>query len=155
MISDTITLVVTMIGLFIFAFIGNATYMFFNDAIQEDNTFTDSIKSDVQYRSGEYASVWDNVIFLTFIALWLVALMASFLINTHPVFYVISILSFVFIVIIGGVLAIFIDDIVNDTHLSPYTEGFPKTLFLVENLVAVLFGVAFTIGLVLFGKTQV
>lgn len=155
MISDTISLIVTMIGLFIFAFIGNATYMFFNDAIQADDTFTDSIKSDVQYRSGEYASVWDNVIFLTFIALWLVALMASFLINTHPVFYVIAILSFVFVVIIGGVLAIFIDDIVNDAELSPYTEGFPKTLFIVENLVAVLFGVALTIGLILYGKTQV
>lgn len=149
-------LVVLIIVVFVFAVValfGGYIYNELNDEIQADTDFSTEAKASSQSVNDGYAVWFDNAIFFTIILLWIGLLITSFMIDTHPIFFIITVIFMIFVFIVGMSVSNAYDDIVSDSDLSGYSSNFPKTTFIFNNFLVVLIFIGLSTAAALYAKS--
>ena len=99
-----------------------------------------------------YPSVFDGIFVFVFIMLWIMVIIASFLIDTHPIFFGISLILLIFIFAASVMLANFFDEYFSDAEFGSVTDNFPMTVWIIEHYLMFTIGIGSTILLSLYGK---
>lgn len=155
MIIDSLTILVFIV---LFAIITIIIMPFFNDInndIQNSTDMNNQSKEVVQDVYNTYPSIMDSGFILFFVLLWILVIVASFNIEAHPIFLVISIIALTFIVIVAALVTNVYEETIEDPDIITYQSSFPMTVFVMGHLPYFIIAVAFSILIALFGKNQI
>lgn len=123
-----------------------------NADIQADSDMTAEAKNVTGNLYTIYPSLMDNLFLFAFVLFIVFVLISVFLIDTHPVFFVIAFILLISVFIVGIFLANAYDDIASDNTVSQYANSFPYTSWVTNHLVELIIAVGLMIGLAMFLK---
>lgn len=141
-----------LIVLIIIGIVGLMIFTDLNDDFQADPTNAQVAKDIVQEAYDQYPSMWDDIIITVFIGLWLFALISAYFIDTAPLFFVVSIVLMILLLIFVVYLSNGAYEIFTDTDFEPFYEQFPKTNFIFENLLIMMIMIAGSVSLTLYAR---
>ena len=151
-ILDTLTILVVILAFGIITVYSNQIFGDVNTDIQASDTMSNESKAQVQALYTRFPDVMDGLFVFMFILLWAVALLMSYLIDSHPVFFILSIVLLVFVIFIGGILANTYEDVISEDSISAYAAEFPMMNYIITHIIEFTVAIAFSIGVVLYGK---
>lgn len=122
-----------------------------NDAISDGDLSADAQKV-LTDNQRDFPIMMDNAALFLFIGLWAVVIILSFLIDTYPVFFWISFILLVLVLIVAGYLANAADEIFSDSSLNAYYMDFPKSAWLINHFVLVALVVTISILIAMYAK---
>ena len=101
-----------------------------------------------------YPKIFDSLIVFVFVALWIMGIIASLMIDSNPLFFGITMLLLVFVIISSIYIANFYDDITSQDTLSTAAAVFVKTNFIFNHLLQISILISLSIALVLYAKMK-
>ena len=146
-----------LIVIFVFALIsifGGYIFENLNDEVQADEDFNTLTKTTMSGVQSSYNASFDGVIVFGLILLWIMAIVASFMIDSHPAFFIISLILLVFVLIAAGVLSNVYEDLSADPELEGTFASFSMTTFIMTHLVEFLVVVIVTVSISLYAKSR-
>jgi len=146
---DSLTIVIV---LFVFGLISVLTYSFlqdFNSDIQSSD-LNNATKERVEILSNDYPSFMDSFFLVALILLWIGSLIASYVVDSNPLFLIVTIFLLIFLLFFGGVMSNAWDEISSEGEIE--VNAFPVTNWVLSNLVIIVLIIGFSIAIVLYGK---
>jgi len=146
---DGLTIVIV---LFVFGLISVLTYSFlddFNSDIQTSD-LNNATKERVGILTNDYPSFMDSFFLVALILLWVGSLIASYVVDSNPLFLIVTIFLLIFLLFFGGVMSNAWDEMSSESSLD--IGSFPVTNWVLSNLVIVVLVIGFSIAIVLYGK---
>ena len=122
--------------------------------IVEDEALSDSEKAMVTNMTSSTPQFLDSVFIFAMVALMIAMIISSLFIDTHPIFFIISLILLVAVLIVAAVISNTWSDFASDGDLSSYADKFPMSGFVMNNLVEVIVVFAMIIALVLYLKLR-
>lgn len=154
-ISDILILILV---LFVFGYMtlqGNFIIDDMNDEIQNDtemSSFAKNISSDLTAR---YPETMDDNFMTIFFLLWIFGVVASFLVDTNPIFYALSIIMLICVFITLIILAnVYYEITAEDEDLADLVTRYDFMTFVMNHFYQTMIVVAFTILVPLFMKMK-
>lgn len=149
---DVLMIMLIMIIIAIATLFGSKIFGEINTDIQNDP----DINADAKNVSGNlydvYNPLMDNLFMFAFVLLIIFVLVSVFFLDTHPIFFIITIVLLIFVFVVAMLLANSYDDIARDSELVSTANNLPYTTWLWEHMVVVVIGIAFLISMVMFIK---
>lgn len=99
-----------------------------------------------------YAPNLDGAFGLMFGLLWIVVLVASYLIDSRPAFFIISLVLLIALLVAGALLSNSLEEFMGDSDMNGSLSQFPITNFILTHLVIVVLGIGGSIAIVQFAK---
>lgn len=134
--------------------IGYKVYGDMNAEIQADTTMSNESKAFSANINTEYPNFMDTAFLLALVLFWVLLLVSSFMIDSHPVFFIVTIILLFFVFMIGMVMANTYQDIMSDSDLSATANQFPTITWVYSNLLIILIAIGFSTALVLYAKNK-
>lgn len=147
-----VVILLFIVGLsFIFA---KFTFDDINTELLADDDLNADAKTMLSDVNSGYTS-WSDAIFgFLFFGLIIFLLVGSYLIDSHPVFMVISVVVFIFIVFIIGNVSNTFEETMNEAEFLALQNSYPIMMFIMTHLI-ILISVVFALMLIiLYGKQQ-
>lgn len=91
-------------------------------------------KSVVSEQKDSFVSLWDGIFAFLFIGLSMGAIIGAFLIDTHPIFMVLSIIMLVSFIIVGAVLANAYYEVESADSFLAFAEEFRAMHYMMNHL---------------------
>lgn len=135
--------------------VGNGIISPFNDQFQQLPDVDSRAKASLSQNTEGYSATGDNIFVAAVILMWIFVFVASFLIDSHPLFYGISLFLLVFIFIVGAVLGNTYLDLSNADSMVEYAADYPKMNWIMEHILEFGVAVVFTTLLGLYGKNTI
>ena len=90
------------------------------------------------------------------VLLWIAVIVASFMLDSHPIFFVVTIILLPFIIFVGATMANVYDEaILQDSENFPdASTDFPKINWVFSNILYIILGLASTTIIALYGKSR-
>jgi len=154
-ISDIITVIIILFIMAVLIISGKQVMTDLNDDIQDSDDMAQEGKDISSNLSGRYHKIFDTIMLSTLILLWIFIIVASFLIDSHPVFLAITILLLAAVLVVGGFIANAYSEFATDTTMSTHSDFFPITNWIFNNLIMVICAYAVTAIIVMYGKNRV
>lgn len=153
-ITDTALVAVILIVMFIVCLFGYFTFTNINSDLQADLDMGNESKAIAQDINDRMPSTWDAIIVTALIFFWILVIVASFMIDSHPIFFAISIIILIFVLIAVGLIGNSYEELAADATISAYTASFPMSHWIFTHYLPVIIGVAFSILAVLYMKNR-
>lgn len=152
-IIDTLMVCVVLVAFVAIALIGRVILSDMNADIQASDDMGAESKAMMATMNTDFPTVMDNAALLAYVLLWVFAIVASFLIDTHPAFMIGTVILMIFLVFISGVLANTYADLAQDPEIDGEVN-FPKTTFIMQHLIEYMLVVCGSVAIVLYGKSR-
>jgi len=151
-----------MVVVFIFAFLIIIVYTGFMSAqddvletLNDSNNPTSNISMEIVENVGtEFPVIFDSALLIIFIGLWIFALVSAYFVDSHPLFFIFSVILIVFVLIAAMIVNNVGEDLLSEPDFSSSVSHFPIANFLISHLFIVLLVVAFSVVLILYGKRR-
>lgn len=153
-IIEGLTIIVVLFVLAFASVYGLKLFDELNTDIQADDDIGATAKNLSSETFTKYPTLMDSVFLFAFCLLVIVTLALVFMLDTHPIFFIISVLLLGSLFIVGMIVSNTYDDMMSDDELSSYANQFPYTNWIITHLVELLIGIGFMITVVLFIKFQ-
>ena len=153
-IVDGATILVVIFVLAILGFVGYIVLFDVNADIQADDDISTEGKVAVQKVTTNYPDIMDKGFLFAFVLFWILLLVASYMVDSHPIFFVIALILMIFVIYIGAELSNAFEEISEDDEFGTHADSFPITVWIMNHLVLEIIGILFSIGIVLYGKLQ-
>lgn len=153
----SLDMIMLVVFLFIFALgaiIGYRTLTDLNDEIQSATDMSNESKDFSQRVTDHYDTTFDNAFILFLVLFWIILLVSSFLIDTHPAFFIVTLILLAFTLIIGMSLSNAYEEVISDDDLSASGSAFPMTYWVMQHILIVLIVIGLTTGVALYAKNQ-
>jgi uncharacterized membrane protein YhaH (DUF805 family) len=152
-ILDTVTIVVLLFVFIIICITMRPILDDVNTDVQADADIGTEAKTTLSKLNTSYPTTMDACIILGYVLLWIFAVVASFMVDTHPAFLAVSIILMLFLVLISSTLANTYEELASDPGILAETY-FPLTTFIMKHLVEYFIVVCASIMIVLYGKSR-
>ena len=96
----------------------------------------------------------DGTIVFLLGALWAGALISSFLVDSHPIFFFITFLILGLIIVAAVLISNMYDDVLKAGTLGIGAANLPMTAWIVTHMVGVVLMIGVSVALVLYAKTR-
>jgi len=149
---DGLTIVIVVIVFAIGGIYGYSVLDELNTDIQNDADIGSEAKSVSSNLSNNYVDLIDGLFMFMLILFTVFVLISVFLIDTHPIFFVVSLILLIFVFIVAGLLANAYDDIVTDSSISFYANQFTFIGFIMSHLLETIIGIVFLAMIVMYAK---
>jgi len=149
--------VLFLIVLFVMGIVGVLAYIAFDDIstdIDSDPDVSDMAKGNISALADRTPSTLDGVFALAFGLLWLLVLVSSFLIDSHPIFFIVTIVLLICLLIASGYMSNFYEEFSLDEEYSTAAAQFPITQYVLSHLMMFVLIIGGSIAIVLFGKNR-
>lgn len=150
-------LILVIIVLFVFGIVGFLAYYVLNEVntdIQADEDIADVAKQDLQGLTTNFPQFMDNTFVLLLALLWIMLIVSSFLIDSHPVFFILTVVLLVFVFIVGMIVANAYQDIAADEDLISASSQFSQTQWVFENFLPIIISMGMSSALALYAKSR-
>lgn len=151
-ILDTLMVMVVIFAFSIISMVVFKAFSEINTDIQADDELSNETKEISGTLHDRFPSLFDGLFIFIFVMLWIVVIVASFNIDSHPIFMVVSVILLAIVLLLGAMISNTYDDIVGDDDFSSSTTEFPMSNFVLSHLVQFILGIGTTIIIVLYGK---
>ena len=112
---------------------------------QANTTFKNTVR--------ELPNNLDGAFTVILVLFWLGAIILAFFVDTHPIWFVISVIALIMILSLAAIIANTYDDF--NTEINGAANPMPKMHFVMTHLVEFIIGITATILLSLFAKEYV
>jgi len=149
---ETLFLIVVVFAMALTVFMGKSLVDDLNADIQGDSDFSAEAKAvslDVQTR---YPLVMDGAVIFLYVMVWIAILISAYVIDTHPVFFIVSLIVIVITLIVALSISDGYTELMTDADFSTMPTSFPMIHFLLSNLFILTVLQAFSVAVVLYGK---
>jgi len=146
-----------LIGLFVFAlviFLVYTMYHSFNTSVTNDSAFANP-NSQYALAQGEVTLLLFDKLFALAVALITIALLiSSYYVDTHPVFYVISLIVAAVIIVFAAQLANIYDEVRTADGLTDTVAKYPTINFIMANIPLYIAVMIFLNLIIIYGKIR-
>lgn len=149
---DGLTIIVALVFLAIVVMGGNYVADLTNTEVQNDNSIDGETKDHYNTVVNNYSDFWDNAFIFCLVFFWLGALVASFFIDTHPIFLVITIAGMILLVGVVMMLGNGVEELMQDNFFKQFEDDYPKMVFIMQHLAETFTIIFATIGVALYAK---
>lgn len=154
---DTLTVVLVVFAL---SFVVLTTYSGFMDAEPDFRESLNDSSNPTSNKSLEvldlvkddFPSLFDSVILMVFVGLWIFALVSAFFINTHPIFFGLSVILLIAVFVVAAVVGNAGVSMLEEDEYGGVISEFPITGWLINHLFLMILVVGFSVAIVMFGK---
>lgn len=153
-ILDSFLVIIMLVVFAMFSFGAFVALNYVNDDIQADATLSNVTKETVSDAAGYYPELFDNAFIVILVLTWCMVLIASFMIDSHPIFFIFSVVLIIFVLIAAGYISNAYQEVMDDAEFISLSSNFPITNFVIEHLIETILAISFSVVLVLFGKNQ-
>jgi len=153
-ILDSFTIIGTLLILGVLSIVVFNAYQDINTDVQADPDINETVKAQFTNINEKYPSWMDGAVLLAVILMWAVAVVAGFLIDSHPIFAIFIFILLGVIVFVGAELSNFFDDLMSDAALATTADSFPITTWVLGNLHFVALAIGISVILAIYGKSR-
>lgn len=142
-----------VVVLFVIALVGLFSFQILDNMIPDldeaiDNPNATAIYTNYHDRNPAW---FDSAFLLMVILFWIGAMASAFFIDTHPVFFMVSVVLLIVTMVVGGFLANTYIEIAGDSGVG---GEFPLTSFVYDHFIGFILGISASILLVLYAKVS-
>ena len=149
---DGITVIVI---LFCFATISIVGYFAFSEIYADMSVDADLHPEALAVTQDMYdghSNLMDNLILMAFVLFTLFTILSAFMLDTHPIFFIISVILLVAVFVVAGLMANVFDDVMSESTLAPYANEFVYTSWIMGHLLEVSIAIVFMVTIAMFIK---
>ena len=151
-IFDTIMLLIVMFILAAAAIVGSMVFSGVNDEIQADTDISVDAKAAMTTVNDGYSNWFDAAILSALIFFWALLLITSFMIDTHPVFFIVTVVLLLAVFVVSMYIANTYEELTTDADLESFSAQFPFTNFIFQNLLIIMIVMGLSTGVALYAK---
>jgi len=151
---DTIFVILILFIVGLMIVLGYNIFDEINTDIQSSADINSQSKTISQTLFDRYDTFFDGAFTTVFILLFIMGIIASFALDSHPIFFFAALILIVFVVILGAFMSNAWDEFASDSDISSSISNFSKTNWILTHLVQLSIGMGFAIMLVLYGKNR-
>lgn len=152
--GDLTLFIILLVVVGVASVFGWMIYSDLNDEIQADGDMSAEAQAASQNVADNYPSMFDNVFLFILILFWIFLLVSSFLIDTHPIFFVVTVILLLFVFVVGMILANAYEEVTSDPDLIGFADDFPITSWVMTNFLLVIIVIGLSAGLALYAKNK-
>lgn len=102
----------------------------------------------------KFPNVFDAGMVMILIGLWAFALISAFFIDTHPIFFIFSVILLVFVFIASALIGNVGQELLSESEYTSVSGEFPITNWVLNHLLLVVMVIGFSVMVVLYGKQR-
>ena len=155
-VQDLVVIVIIIFVLTVTALIVGKVVFSFNAQVQKMNNdnIPQEAKDISQSLTNKTPTILDTFIFLITCVVFLVSLISCWFIDVHPVFFVVSIIILIIVLVIAGVIQNANEAMLSADGLSDIAIHFPLTIFIGQNLFKIVTAMGFLLISALYAKSR-
>lgn len=153
-ILDGILVLIVVFVFGIMAFLGYKVMGDLNSDIQADPDISATAKTELDDLNTRYPTFFDNLFIFLLVLLIGFVVVASFVVDTNPLFFIFAIVLIIVLLFVGGSLSNAYEEISTDSELGDASQVMPKTYFVMTHLIETLVIIAFIVLIALYGKSR-
>lgn len=153
-VSDSFFYFIAIVVFIVIAVTGSYIVNNFNTDFQADPDVEASVKLVMTDFNTDYPAWFDYGAGAVILLLWILVLVASFYVDTHPVFFITSIIVLMIAIFAVNQFISAIDDYLAEDEIAPIMLNFPISQFIVTNIEKFVALVGFTIAIALYAKSR-
>lgn len=153
-IGDILLVIIMLVSFAIMMVFGHQIFSLVNSDIQSDPDMSAQAKEASGGLETRYPSTLDGAFVIMFALLWIFLIISSFMIDTHPIFIIISILLLLGAFIVAMILSNSYQELIGDSDVSEFADSFPMANWIIGNLLVVVIAMGFSVVIVLYGKNR-
>lgn len=151
---DLIFVLIFLVGFAIASVFGYKVFTDINNDIQSDTSMTNTSKEVVSHLHSRYPATLDSLFAVALVLFWIFTIVSSFLIDSHPIFFIVSFILLLFTFVAMALLSNAYQEIMQDAEISGSAASFPITGFFITHLVETAVVMGLSILLALYGKAK-
>jgi len=125
-----------------------------NDDLQDDEDLSSDTKETLKGNTEGMSGFGDGVFILAFILFWAMLLIASYNSDTHPIFFIFSIILMVFALIVVAVVGNAYEEVVTEEGPDEMVPLYPMTHWIMTHLLIAATVIMISVAIVLYGKPR-
>jgi flagellar biosynthesis protein FlhB len=149
---EVMTVLVVLTILAIVGVYGYKLYDELNTDVQADPDMDATAKAKSGNLFTIYPDLIDNLFLFVFVLISLFVIISSFIIDTHPVFFIIAIVLFIAALVVSIFIGNAYDDLMHDTALATYANNLTYISWIMRHILELVLAVGFAVALALFAK---
>lgn len=149
---EVIWLLLVLFIILVSGFAGKMLVDDLNTDIQADPESHNITKTTMDSFSTRYPTIMDNAFILVLVLVWALILVASYFIETHPIFFIFTAILVVFVLIIAAQLGNTYEEFLGEAEFTDFNQAFPKAHFIMSHIVLVFLLMSASVLVVLFAK---
>lgn len=149
---DTITIIVVLVVMGIALLFGNYVLDEVNTDIQSDEDMSTEGKVVTGNMLSNYSNLFDNLFLFAFVLFVIFVITSVFVLDTHPIFFAVSVILLIFVFVVAGLLANVYNDVAQDDTIATYANEFTYMTWVMTHLLEVMIGIGFFTAIALFAK---
>ena len=155
--QTVLDLIFVIVGLLAVGIVSLLAYKVLGDVnadIQADDSIQPVAKADLQGLTTNYPQFMDNIFVLLMALLWVALIVTSFLVDSHPIFFILTVVLLVFVFVVAMILSNTYQDVAGDDDLSDAATSFPLTNWVFQNFLPIIIAMGFSSALALYAKAR-
>lgn len=146
-----------IVVLFIIAVAGFIGYKVLKDTADDmasDPSTNPQANATMQQVKTQYPNLMDNSFIFILGLMWILAIIASFFVDAHPVFLILAIIILMIVLFVGAAIENTYAELSDEADLRTEAQAFPKTNWVMDHLLLTILAISVTIILALYGKNK-
>jgi len=123
-----------------------------NVAFQSSDIISDSGKANIGGFADRFGVIFDGIYIVALVILSIVLIATVFMLDTHPIFFVLSVITFLAVLMVNTILANAIDQIGTTPALLSFYNQLPMMRFVANHFIAILSVVGFASFMAFYTK---
>ena len=146
-----------IVMLFVFGILIIWGYSFisdFNDDWQSDTAVSQVSKDVLNTYNDKWSPVWDQAFAWLVGLLWVALILTSFLIDTHPAFFVVTLVVLLIVFALIMELSNQYEDFTSQDEMADFSQDFPMTLWIMDHVLVLSIVMFLSAGIALYAKER-
>ncbi len=153
-INDMATLLVVPFALAIIFIVLNMTFSEVNDAWQNTSIVNNDSKNIMSDNEAKYTTILDQGFMMLFVGLIIAGIVGLFVLDTHPILFIVSAFAMIALFLVGGLLANSFSDATETGSILSFKNEFTFIPLIMENLFPTIIIVGGIFAVAFFGKLR-
>lgn len=151
-VMELILIIVLMLVMGIVWVYGNQIFSEINTDIQADDSISQVAKNQSESTVTQFPRWADNIAVFLLVSFWVLMLVGSFLIDSHPVFFIITFVLLIFAFVLATMVANVYEEVTSEDGIDVFALDFPKLNWVMQHLLTIVIVMGLSVALVMFAK---
>ena len=151
---DLMMVVLVLLGMAILGLVANNMLGDLNADIQADDDLGTLTKTTAQTLETGFPTWMDNAFLFATILLWVFIIVSSMVVDSHPAFFIISVILIIFALGMVMMLSNTFEEFAADSEYTGLNTDFPITYWIMDNLLILVIIMGASVLVTLYGKNK-
>lgn len=124
------------------------------DDMAADPDINPQANATMQQVKTQYPTLMDNAFIFILGLMWILAIVASFFVDAHPIFLVLAIVILIIVLFVGASIENVHAEFIDEADIRTEAQEFSKTNWVMDHLLLTILAISITIILALYGKNK-